>query len=414
MMRYRVSNIVLIESNLSNPFKSFQTLSTSFNPQPKFKRTKTPKIMSFTITPTKMDALKASFVKISTQESKNTDASWTDDLETFTMKLFAKIEELSAKKVQRAKKPKNEDPDRLKRPVPASWMWRDENREQIVEDHFSGEKVKGSEVAKKAMELWKEMSEEEQEPWVTKRQELWDAYKAENPSRTSSSPKSPFNVDKDVEVEVPEGWNGPHEGKFLRGFAAGRAVGVGKFETFAEAVEAAKSMDKCGGITYDEKRGYTLRVACDPEQIVEDEIHQISWAKENHTVKREKKTRGKKEKKADVAEVEKKAPAALEAELFGSDTDEEEEVEDGRVTPKIARCMDEEDASGAGPAVEADESDEEEEMEVAPWEYKGVTYLLDEKTGDVYDYDEQELVGKKGEGKFKEKMTMKVVKGSGK
>ena len=365
--------------------------------------------MSFTITPTKMDALKASFVKISTQESKNTDASWTDDLETFTMKLFAKIEELSAKKVQRAKKPKNEDPDRRKRPVPASWMWRDENREKIVEDHFSGDKVKGSEVAKKAMELWNEMSEEEQEPWVTKRQELWDAYKAENPSKTSSSPKSPFNVDKSWEgLGLPNGWNGPHEGKFLRGFAAGRAVGVGKFETFAEAVEAATGMEKCGGITYDEKRGYTLRVACDPEQIVEDESHQISWAKENHTVKREKKTRVKKAKKE---EVEKKAPAALEAELFGADTDDE--LEDGRVTPEIARCMDEEEDSGAGPAVEDEESDEDEEMEVIPWEYKGVTYLLDEKTGDVYDYDEQELVGKKGEGEFKEKMAMKkkMVKG---
>jgi len=359
--------------------------------------------MAFTLTQKKLEALKASFVKISAHESKNTSASWTEDLETFSLMLFAKIEELGAKKVQRAKKPKNEDPDRLKRPVPASWMWRDENREKIVEDHFSGEKMKGSEVAKKAMELWKEMSEEEQEPWVTKRQELWDAYKAENPSRTSSSPKSPFNVDKSWEgLGLPNGWNGPHEGKFLRGFAAGRAVGVGKFETFAEAVEAATGMDKCGGITYDDKRGYTLRVACDPEQIMEGEIDQISWAKENHTVKREKKTRGKKTTKK---EVEVKTPEALEAELFGADTDEEE-GEDGRVTPEIARCIDEQDDYGAVPAVEEDE-ESDEDMEVSPWEYKGVTYLLDEKTGDVYDYDEQELVGKKGEGEFKEKTTMK-------
>jgi len=353
--------------------------------------------MAFTITPKKLEGLKASFSKISSHESKNTSASWAEDLETFSMMLFAKIEELGAKKVQRAKKPKNEG---LKRPVPASWMWRDENREKIVEDHFSGEKVKGSEVAKKAMELWNEMSEEDQEPWVTKRQELWDAYKAENPSRTSSSPKSPFNVDKSWEgLGLPNGWNGPHVGKFLRGFAAGRAVGVGKFETFAEAVEAATGMEKCGGITYDEKRGYTLRVACDPEQIMEGEIDQISWAKDGHKVKREKKTRGKKAKKEEV-NVEVKNPEDLENELFGSETDNEE-VEDGRVTPEIARCRDEE--GGAAAVSGEEESEDEEELEVEPWEFEGTTYLLDEKSGDVYDYDTQDLLGKKGEGKFKEK-----------
>jgi hypothetical protein len=369
--------------------------------------------MSFTITPKKLEALKASFKKISTQESKNTSASWTEDLETFSLMLFAKIEELGAKKVQREKKPKSEDSDRLKRPVPASWMWRDENREKIVEDHFSGEKVKGSEVAKKAVELWNAMSEEEQEPWVTKRQELWDAYKAENPSRTSSSPKSPFNVDKSWEgLGLPNGWNGPHEGKFLRGFAAGRAVGVGKFETFADAVEAATGLEKCGGITYDEKRGYTLRVACDPEQIMEGEIDQISWAKENHTVKREKKTRGKKAKKTEEVEVVDKTPEDLEEELFGSETDNEE-VEDGRVTPEIARCMDEEGGGEAESSVEV-ESEDEEELEVEPWEFEGTTYLLDEKSGDVYDYDSQDLLGKKGEGKFKEKtLKKKVVKVGG-
>jgi len=375
--------------------------------------------MSFTMTPKKLEALKASFTTISTQESKNSSASWTTDLEAFSMMLFGKIEELGSKKAHRAKKPKNEDPDRVKRPVPASWMYRDENREEIVRDHFDGGKVKGSEVAKKAMELWNGMSEEEQEPWVTKRQELWDAYKAENPTTKSASPRSPFNVDKSWEgLGLPNGWNGPHVGKFLRGFACGRAVGVGKFETFAEAVEAAGDMDKCGGITYDDKRGYTLRVACDPEQIMEGETHQISWAKENHTVKRDKKTRGKKSKNEDEKKVEKKAPAALEAELFGAETDNEEEVDDGRVTPVIARCMDEEEVGGAA-VDEEDEDEDDEELEVEPWEFDGTTYLLDDKSGDVYDYDTQDLLGKKGEGQFKDKTVprkalggkKKVVKG---
>jgi hypothetical protein len=334
-----------------------------------------------------LDTLKLYFEKTSSVESKK-HGVWLDDLETYTMSLFEKVIEMNEKKSKREKKPKNEDPDRVKRPVPASWMFRDENREQIVSDHFDGEKVKGSTLAKKAMEVWNDMSEEAREPWVTKRQVLWDAYKAENPSATASSPKSAFSIDMNPDdVEVPDGWNGPHTGKFLRGYAVGCGRGVGKFATFDEAYEAAKDLSECGGITYDEKSGYSLRRACDPEQIMPGKVHQISWAKENHTVTSGvKKTRAKKVKKISV---EDDVASNQETLLFG-----DEDVEDGRVTPEIARCNDEEQE-----AVYMDETDgEEEEMEVTPWDYKGTTYLLDEKTGDVYDYDEQELVGKKSKG----------------
>ena len=96
--------------------------------------------------------------------------------------------------------------------------------------------------------------------------------------------------------------------------------------------------------------------------------------------------------------------------LFGSDRDgEDDAVEDGRVTPEIARCQDEEQE-----AVYMAETDgEEEEMEVETWDFEGTTYLLDDKTGDVYDYDSQDLLGKKGEGDFKEKgkKMKKMVKG---
>jgi len=255
--------------------------------------------------------------------------------------------------------------------------------------------------------LWNEMSEEAREPWVTKRQELWDAYKAENPSSSASSPKSAFDVESDDGVEVPEGWSGPFASKYLNGYAAGRARGVGKFNTFEAAYDAAKEMDTCGGITFDQKNGYQLRVGCDPISIPSSGDYTVSWTKEGHEVATPaKKVRAKKAKKISV---EDEVQSNQMTELFGSDV-EDDAVEDGRVTPDIARCQDEEQE-----AVYMAETDgEEEEMEVVTWDFEGTTYLLDDKTGDVYDYDSQELIGKKGEGDFKEKgkkMKKKVVKG---
>lgn len=359
-----------------------------------------------------IDTLKLYFDKTSSVESKK-HGVWVDDLESYTMSLFEKVIEMNEKKTKREKKPKNEDPDRVKRPVPASWMFRDENREQIVQEHFGGEKVKGSDLAKKAMELWNEMSEEAREPWVTKRQELWDAYKAENPSSSASSPKSAFDVESDDGVEVPEGWSGPFSSKYLNGYAAGRARGVGKFNTFEAAYDAAKEMDTCGGITFDQKNGYQLRVGCDPISIPSSGDYTVSWTKDGHEVATPaKKVRAKKAKKISV---EDEVQSNQMTELFGSDV-EDDAVEDGRVTPEIARCQDEEQEAVYMAETDGEEDDDEdEEMEVETWDFEGKTYLLDDKNGDVYDYDSQDLIGKKGEGDFKEKVKKmkKVVKGGG-
>ena len=49
------------------------------------------------------------------------------------------------------------------------------------------------------------------------------------------------------------------------------------------------------------------------------------------------------------------------------------------------------------PTVEAVEftEDEEEELEVVLWDYNKKTYLLDEKTGNIYDYETQDIIGTK-------------------
>jgi len=274
-------------------------------------------------------------------------------------------------------------------------MFRDENRGKIIEEHFGGEKTKGNEVAKKAKVVWDEMSEEDRKPWTDRRAELWSAYKAANPgSGKSSTPSSPFDVDSPSEVETPDGWNGPHEGKILYKTIPGHtARGVGKFATFAEAVESANGLDTCGGITYDNKNGYQLRVGSDPNTPPSSTNGEVCWAKENHVMKSpEKKSRGGKKKVSGPSDEELKK---VESEMFGADTDNDEES--GGVVIEKEVVPEEEDSDS-----DSDSEEDEEAMEVEPWEYKGKTYLLDETSGDVYDYDSQLKIGKKTDkGKLK-------------
>eukprot|EP00401_Gymnodinium_catenatum_P035652 CAMPEP_0117559690 /NCGR_PEP_ID=MMETSP0784-20121206/53491_1 /TAXON_ID=39447 /ORGANISM="" /LENGTH=70 /DNA_ID=CAMNT_0005357077 /DNA_START=76 /DNA_END=285 /DNA_ORIENTATION=- len=56
-----------------------------------------------------------------------------------------------------------------KRAPCAYWIWLSENREEVVKT-LGGTK-KGSEVSKKAGEMWKAMSEDEQAPYQQKAKE---------------------------------------------------------------------------------------------------------------------------------------------------------------------------------------------------------------------------------------------------
>ena len=342
-----------------------------------------------------MSVLESTLQKLSDVEIKKGDANFSE----YTELVLEKIREMNEKKTRgRVAKAKDVDPDRVKRPSPASWMFRDENRAKIIAEHFDGQKTKGSEVAKKAKEVWDEMSEEDRKPWTDRHAEMWAAYKTANPGSgaKSSTPSSPFNVEIASEVENPDGWNGPHEGKYLHKMAAGSARGVGKFPTFAEAVEAANALDTCGGITYDKKLGYQLRVGTDP--ITHSDGDVVSWTKENHVMKSpEKKTRGGGKKKETGPSEEELA--AAQTEMFGAETDNDEESGGAAIEKVVVP-----DAADSESDSDSDEdTDEEGEgMEVVPWDYKGKTYLLDETTQEVYDYDSQEKIGKKTDkGKLK-------------
>jgi len=351
-----------------------------------------------------MSVLESALQKLSEVEIKKGDANFIE----YTELVLEKIRELNEKKTRgRVAKAKDVDPDRVKRPSPASWMFRDENRGKIIAEHFDGQKTKGSDVAKKAKEVWDGMTEEERKPWTDRHAELWSAYKVANPggSAKSSTPSSPFNVESASEVENPEGWNGPHEGKILYKTIPGyTARGVGKFATFAEAVEVANGLDTCGGITFDNKNGYQLRVGSDPNTPPNSTNGEVCWAKDNHVVKnppkKARRVKNTEELDADVAKVEEQ--------LFGAETDEEGDgVETAVVVEKSAVVVEEsaaaaEESNAVEDEEDSDSDSDDDAMEVIPWEYKGTTYLLDEDSGDVYDYESQEKIGKKSKsGKLK-------------
>jgi hypothetical protein len=281
-------------------------------------------------------------------------------------------------------------------------MFRDENRSKIITDHFDGQKTKGSDVAKKAKELWDSMSEEARKPWTDRNAELWSAFRAADPNRgtKSSTPSSPFNVESPDEVDTPSDWTGPHDGKILYKTIPGyTARGVGKFATFSEALEAANGLDTCGGITYDNKNGYQLRVGSDPNTPPSSKNGEVCWAKENHVMKNpEKKSRGGGKKPIPTPSEEDLLK--VQEEMFGAETDPEE-IGDGVEIEKVVVPSTDSDSDSDEDEDEDEEESDEETLEVEPWEYKGKTYLLD-SNGVVYDYDSQETIGKKNEkGKLK-------------
>ena len=320
---------------------------------------------------------------------------------------------------KKAKRVSNDDPDRVKRPVPASWMFRDENRASIVEEHFGGKSPKGSDLSKKAKELWDAMSEDDRAPYENRRAELWAAYKEANPGGGSSEPKVRFTVASCDGVDVPEDWNGPFTGKFCHGLAAGGKRGVGKFETFEDAVKAASELETCGGITFDPKRGYSLRVGNDPISQLNGKAcdpASVSWTKKDHVmVVPEKKKRKKKgsesgsETSSDEAELQNVDFSELE-EPVKFLTHEEVEAEAAKAAedstePEAKNDEESEDEESEEEEDEdEDEDEDDDETDVVEWEYKGKTYYVNEETNDVFDEsaaeeEDPKPVGKRVKGK---------------
>ena len=340
---------------------------------------------------TKVSDLKTAFLAF-LDEKKDDGIITTDAVEE--MVAWFK-ENTKNEKKKRNKEPK--DPNRVKKPIPASWLFRDQNRQQIIADHFEGGTAKGSLISQKAKELWDSMSAEERSPYEKETAEKWITYREANPSTTPSTPKKDFNFNPSEERTIPDAWEGPFEGKYLHKYANGYKVGVGRFETFEEAIAAAEKLENCGGITMNtgKRAGYTLRLSNDPvTPAVDDAMGPfVSWTKKDFVqVKVEKKKRTKKaatkeEPKEDPKEEPKEEPKEDGVNPYDEETEDEDEDEMPSLEPASTPQMNDDDS-------DSDSDSEDEDMEVVQWVFENTTYLVDEKTNQLFDFETQDPINK--------------------
>jgi hypothetical protein len=340
-------------------------------------------------------------------------------------------------KKTRVKKEKEEkDPDRVKKSVPPSWLWKAENKEKIKEDYFGGEDVKASMISQKAKYIWDNtLTDEEKKPYIEKYTKQMEKYREANPSKTTKKEKKEFNFDVEEERDVPENWDGPHEGKYLWKYATGRSIGEGRFDTFEKALNAAEKLSECGGITMG-KNGYTLRKGNDPMTQNGDDKNGpfMSWTKKDFThpkkdeMKKKKKEAKKEDNKEEKKEYKKDSDEKYnneyskqlvnkrqmikeikEKEVPESDEESDTEptwtAEDAKKAQETAEQLLESDSSDVEEEEKKEESDDEsddesdeEQVQVETWEYKGTTYLVDNDNV-VYDSNTEEKIGSRVQSK---------------
>jgi len=253
-------------------------------------------------------------------------------------------------------------------------LWMKDNRASIKEE--LGQDAKVGTISKRGGELWKLLSDEDKKPYLDQAAAAKAAAGTEAPKR-STSPKSPF--ERSDETATIDGYEGPAVGKFLMKRVA-PGWGVGRFGTLAEAVEAANKLGgQCGGITM-EKNAYILQIGND--FITPPPGHRahaendcwMAWRKVDH-----------------VAEAVEKPKRAKKAKVAESNTET-------TTTPESSKAAESELPSNVAEAAEAVDindgvTDDEEEIDVEPWEFNGTTYLLDSKTNQVYDSETQTVIG---------------------
>jgi hypothetical protein len=254
------------------------------------------------------------------------------------------------------------DPNAPKRPTSAYMFWLNENRSKIKDDYFgdygsiddwtleskvlyfeskgmsipdkAGKPKIVALVTSKAGKLWKELTDEDKEPFEIKFKEAQEEYSIKKESY--SPPKTKF--------EAPDGWTGPHNGMRIMKTLKDSDGKTRKFvKGFDEAIELANTLGlECYGITQT-NRGFQVRIGS--METCEKSI--ASWTKDGFESPIKSK-RGR--SKAVVNEPE--------------DTgDDDDDNSDG-------------------------------ELEVDELEIDGTTYYYDDNTNNLYDLETSTLIGK--------------------
>ena len=155
----------------------------------------------------------------------------------------------------RSKKSKS-DPDAPKRPMSNYFLWLKENR-QAIGDEYCGDlsgKEKVTTIAKKAGEMWKELSDEEKEPFSTEAAELREVYHEKMKLYKPTAVKAKGVVYDSEEIpEAPAGWSGSFDMRHQKGKvkgAAGKTVRIQK--VFLEAVKLANDINETWSVACNE------------------------------------------------------------------------------------------------------------------------------------------------------------------
>ena len=342
---------------------------------------------------------------------------------------LAQILGLATKSSKTTKKTKkSRDPSKPKRPQSAYFLWLADNRETIgqeLEDKELKGKEKQQSVLKKAGELWKLVSDEDKTPYMESFKKDQERYKGEMSEYTPTAP----TYDSSDYPEPPHQWSGPFRAKYLFKSVKGEdGKTVKSFKSFDDAIQMANELgDKCGGITKT-SRGYSLRIGPDlittPDAKLSSGL--ASWIKgdpeqftpftpesEQHNTPVEKKKKVVKFEEPEPTPVAESDPTPDPTPVAETETTVKKGKGKGRGRPKGSsnkkKTPEPEPVQEPEPEPEqepdqeeeehnSEDEDDEEEMEVSEVTHKGKTYYYDESSGNVYDPETSEVVGKMVEG----------------
>ena len=201
-------------------------------------------------------------------------------------------------------------------------------------------------VTSKAGLMWKSMKSEDKEEYETQFKKAKEEYAIAKESYNPELSMLEVMRKEEIQIKIPEGWEGPHTNMCIeKSIKCAEGGIIKKFQSFDEAVKKANELDlECYGITQT-KQGFSVRFG----KLKEGGNAIASWTKK------------------------------------------------GFVNPIKTKSKKTTEITG----VNVEDSDnDDDDMEVEEVEIEGSTYYLNNVTGDLYDPESSECVGKYVDGKI--------------
>ena len=275
---------------------------------------------------------------------------------------------------------RSSDPKKPKKPKTSfiSWMG-DGNRDRIRSElSEAGKSSKMPDVTKEAGRQWKEIGDDEKQPYVEAYGVELAIWKEEM-SKYRPVVVESTEISDDLPETVGEGWSSVYENKYLPGYVKGDDGKKMTFSVVDSAISAALSRPECGGVTAERGKKswrYTLRMGGEGE-LKESRKGECSWVKASGGAPAPKASGGGPYLSGAGM------PDGIEEEVMAKVS----EVEDG-VEDEVEDVVED----------EVDDDGSDEECEVEEFEHLGKVYVYD-GDGNIYDPDgDGEVIGKYVDG----------------